>query len=88
MDPTLQLILRILALAVSAAGIAIVMLAPLIVDRRGLAARKTLDARLVEHLPPEEQEKLRRQSAILDIKLRGLLIGTPGFILILIAFAR
>lgn len=88
MNPTLLLILRILAIAISAAGIGVVFLAPSIVDRRGLAAGKTLDPHLVAHLQPEEQEKFRRESAILDVKLRGLLIGLPGFILILIAFAR
>lgn len=88
MDQTLLLILRILALAIAAGGMFIVFLAPTIVDRRGLAERKTLDQKMVAQLPPEEQEKMRRTSAIMDVKLRGLLVSIPGFILILIVFAR
>ena len=88
MHPTMLLVLRILALAISAVGIAIVFMAPSIVDKRGLADRKPLDPGVVQHLPPEEQDNLRRSAAILDVKLRGLLIGTPGFILILIVFRR
>ena len=86
MNPTLELILRILGLAIAAAGIVVVYLAPKIVDRKGLAARKTVDPKLIEHLSPEEQTKYVRNAAIVDVKLRGLLIAAPGLILILIAF--
>lgn len=86
MNETLQIILRILGLAVTAAGMVVVYLAPRIVDKRGLAAKKTLDPKLVEHMTPEEQDKMRRDSAIVDIKLRGALLAAPGLILILIAF--
>ncbi len=86
MNPTLELILRILGLAIAAAGIVVVYLAPKIVDRKGLAARKTVDPYLIEDLSPEELTKYVRNAAIVDVKLRGLLIAAPGLILILIAF--
>lgn len=86
MDPTLQLILRILGLVLAAAGMVVVFLAPRYVDRKGLADKKQLDPKLLEHLQPEEHQKYRRDAAILDIKLRGMILAAPGLILILIAF--
>ena len=79
-------ILRILGLLVAAAGMAVVYAAPVIVDKRGLAELKKVDPKLMEHYTPEEQAKYKRDSAILDVKLRGLLLAAPGFILILIGF--
>jgi len=87
MNPTLELVLRIIGVLIAAAGIAVVWLAPRIAEKRGLIDRKKIDPKLVEHMQPEEQEKYRREAAILDVKLYGLLIGTPGFVLILIAFS-
>jgi hypothetical protein len=87
MNATLEWILRILGLLFAGAGLAVVYAAPRIVDKRGLAERKTVDPRLVDHYSPEEQAKFKRDSAILDIKLRGLLLAAPGFVLILIAFS-
>ena len=88
MNETLELILRILGLALSAAGLVVVYAAPHIVDKRGLVGRKKIPPELVEHMTPEEQDKFRRDSAILDVKFRGLLLAAPGFIMILIAFHR
>ena len=86
MNPTLQLILRILGLTISGIGIIIVYLAPKIVDHYGLAEKKQLDPRLLEALDSQQQTKYRRDAAILDVKLRGLLVASPGFALILVAF--
>jgi hypothetical protein len=79
-------ILRILGLLIAAAGLIVVYGAPSIVDRKGLAAKKKFDPKYEENLPPEELEKHHRNAAILDVKLYGLLISAPGFILTLIAF--
>ncbi|MDD2442541.1 MAG: hypothetical protein PHG76_10525 [Eubacteriales bacterium] len=87
MNPTLELILRILGLVIAAGGLVVVYMAPRIVDKKGLAAQKTLPPDLDEMMTPEEKDKYRRDSAILDIKLRGLLLAAPGFVLILIAFS-
>jgi hypothetical protein len=84
MDPTVELIMRILGFILAGIGLVIVYAAPKIVDRKGLAAKKEVDPRVLEHLPAENLEKYKR--AILDVKLRGLIFAAPGFILILIAF--
>ncbi len=87
MNATLELILRILGLVIAAGGLVIVYMAPRVVDKKGLAAKKTLPPDMDEMMTPEEKDKYRRDSAILDIKLRGLLLAVPGFVLILIAFS-
>lgn len=86
MSKTVELIIRIAGLLIAAVGLCVVYLAPKIVDRRGLADKKEVPPDLVEAMTPEEKEKHRRDSAILDVKLRGLLIAAPGFVLILIGF--
>jgi hypothetical protein len=86
MDPTVELIMRILGFILAGIGLVIVYAAPKIVDRRGLAAKKEVDPRVLEHLPAENLEKYKRDAAILDVKLRGLIFAAPGFVLILIAF--
>lgn len=88
MNETLQIILRILGIALAVAGLAVVYAAPRIVDKRGLVGRRPVKPEYLEHMTPEEQDKFRRDSAILDVKLRALLLAAPGFILILIAFRR
>jgi hypothetical protein len=86
MDETLKLILQILGLAITAAGMIVVGLAARIVDKKGLAEKKQIDPALLEHYSPEDQAKMRRDAAITDIKLRGAVLAVPGLILILIAF--
>ncbi len=86
MNPTLELILRILGILLAIAGLVVVYGAPRMVDKKGLAEKKQVDPKYLEHLSPEEQEKYKRQAAILDVKLKGLVLAAPGFILILIAF--
>ena len=86
MSQTIELIIRVFGLLIAAAGLCVVYLAPKIVDKRGLADHKKVPPDLAEAMSPEEQQKHRRDSAILDVKLRGLMIAAPGFILILIGF--
>lgn len=86
MNVTLILILRILGLLIAAAGVTVIFAASKIVEIRGLAEKKPDDPSLPETLSAEEKAKLKRESAVLDIKLRGLAIAAPGFILVLIAF--
>ena len=86
MNVTVELILRILGFLLAACGLVVVYAAPRIVDKRGLAARKEIPPDMQEMMTAEEKDKYRRDSAILDVKLRGLLLSAPGFVLILIAF--
>ncbi|MDD4461588.1 MAG: hypothetical protein PHP94_04670 [Eubacteriales bacterium] len=87
MSQTTELILRIIGLIIAAVGLAVVYLAPRIVDRKHLDVGRQVDPKVAEHLTPEELANYRRDGAILDIKLKGLLLAAPGFVLILIAFA-
>ena len=87
MDPVLRLILTIIGFILAGIGLVIVYAAPTIVDRKGLAEKTTIDPKMIEHMPPETHDKYRRDKAILDVKLKGLLFGAPGFILILIVFS-
>jgi len=86
MNDTIVLVLRILGIALTAVGMILVWLAPWIVKKYGLTARKKIDPKLTGHMSEEELEKFRQESAVLDVKLRSLLVALPGLILILIAF--
>jgi hypothetical protein len=87
MNETVELILRILGLLIALAGLAVVYAAPRIVDKRDLASRKKIPPDMENMMTPEEKEKYKRDMAILDVKLRGLILASPGFVLILIAFS-
>lgn len=87
MDPILLLIMRIVGFILAGIGLFIVFAAPKTVDRKGLAAERKIDPGLAERFSPEEQEKYKRDMAILDVKLRGLIFAAPGLILILIAYS-
>lgn len=82
MDPTLKLVLTILFGVVALAGLLVVLLAPVVVDKRGLAAKKKVDPRIAESLPEEQIAKYRRDSAILDVKLVGVALAVPSLFLI------
>ena len=86
MNETIELVLRILGLVIAACGLVVVYAAPKIVDRRGLAEHKQIPPDMLEMMTPEEKDKYRRDMAVLDVKLRGLLIAAPGFVMILIGF--
>ena len=86
MDPTLELILRILGLLIAAAGLVVVYGAARIVDKKALVSKRQIPAEMAEVMTEEEKNKYRRDMAILDVKLKGLALAAPGFILILIAF--
>lgn len=86
MNQTLELILRILGLLIAIAGLIVVYRAPRITDQQGLAEQKMIPPDMETVMTPEEKDKYRRDMAILDVKLRGLLIAAPGFIMILIGF--
>ena len=87
MNETVELILRILGLLIALAGLAVVYAAPRIVDKRDLASRKKIPPDMENMMTPEEKEKYKRDMAILDVKLRGLILASPVFVLILIAFS-
>lgn len=87
MTDTMEMLLRILGFILAGAGLIIVYAAPRIVDSKGLADRKQVDPKMAEVMTEEEMKKYRRDGAILDVKLRGLLLAAPGFALILFVFS-
>lgn len=88
MSETLELILRILGLIIATAGMIVVYAAPKIVAKKGLAEKKQIPPEHLEKMSEEEQKKFRLDSAILDVKLKGLMLAAPGLVLILIAFRK
>lgn len=80
---------KILMIAVGAVltlvGLVVVYAAPAIVDRKGLAANRKVDPKILENLPPEEIDRYRRDGAILDLKIKGVAFAVPGMLLIVIA---
>jgi hypothetical protein len=84
MDPTLKLVLEILCGVAALVGLVIVYAAPAIVDKRGLAAKHKVDPRILEHLPPEQLDRYRRDGAILNVKLVGVGIAVPTLLAIVL----
>lgn len=80
------IILKIAGLIIALAGIVLVYAAPKIVDKKNLAEKKQIDPERVAMLTEEEVTKFKRDSAILDLKIKGLLVALPGFVLILVMF--
>ncbi len=80
--------MRISGLLIAAAGLLLVYLAPKIVSKRQLADKVQLSSDLFQELSEDEVKKVRRDRAILNLKLKGLLLASPGLILILIGFSR
>jgi hypothetical protein len=82
-------ILKILMIAIGAVltlvGLVVVYAAPAIVDKKGLAANRKVDPKILEHMPPEEIDRYRRDGAILDLKIKGVAFAVPGMLLIVIA---
>ena len=66
------------------AGVAIVYAAPKIVEKKGLAEKKKVDPERIEGLDDDAKRKFRKESAILDIKVKGILVALPGAILIMV----
>jgi hypothetical protein len=87
MNPTVRIVLIVLGLLIGAAGVIIVYLAPKIVAKSGLAEKKPIDPALAENLTAEQQEKHRFDMAVLDVKIKGLLVAAPGFILLLVMYS-
>jgi hypothetical protein len=86
MGRTLEIILQVLGILILAVGVFIVYAAPRIVEKRRLDEKKTVDAERAEGLTEEEIRKIKRESAILDLKIKGVFVALPGAILILIMY--
>lgn len=86
MTETGEIVLKVIGLILALAGMVVVFLAARIVDSRGLADKKQVDSKVADEMTPEDLAKYKRDSAILDVKLRGLFLAAPGFVIILFIF--
>lgn len=86
MNETLEIVLKILGAVIGLAGLVVVYGAPKIVDAKKLDEKKQVDPERVANLDEEQVKKFRRDTAILDVKIKGLLIAVPGFIILLIMY--
>ena len=84
MPPVVETVLTVLGGILVLAGIVIVYLAPKIVEKKKLDETKEIDPERVAGLNEEGISKFRKESAILDVKVKGILIALPGAVLILI----
>lgn len=81
-----EIILKVLGSLLAAAGLVVIYAAPKIVDVRKLDKKKKVDPERVAGLDDDGIKKYKRDSAILDVKIKGLLLALPGFVIILIMF--
>lgn len=86
MNDILQLLLKITGGILGLAGLIVVYAAPYIVDKRNLAEKKEIDPEQTAKMNEEEAKKFKRDSAILDVKIKGIMIAMPGFLIILVLF--
>ena len=82
MDPILKIVLEVLGGIIAFIGLLIVYMAPRIVDKRGLAEKHKVDPRMLEHLPPDQLDRYKRDGAILNVKLVGIAFAVPAMLLI------
>jgi hypothetical protein len=68
------------------AGLIVIYSAPKIVKKYKLDEKKEIDPQRTENLNEEGIEKFKFDSAVLDVKIKGILIALPGFLVILILF--
>ncbi len=87
MDRTLEIVLKILGIVIMAAGFVLVYAAPKIVDKYRLDAKaRPAPDQAEEGMDEEQLRKIRRESAILSLKIKGVLIALPGALMILILY--
>jgi hypothetical protein len=79
-----MLVLKVLGILLVVAGVAMVFMARQIVEKYNLShnAKVGFDHEMSE----EELEQFKLSKATVNMKMLGMLVALPGFILILIAF--
>lgn len=86
MNEILDIILKVVGALFAVAGLIVVYGAGKIVEAKKLDEKKKVDPERTAMLDEEQIKKFRREQAILDVKIAGILIALPGFILLLILF--
>jgi hypothetical protein len=79
-----MLVLKVLGILLVVAGVAMVFMARQIVEKYNLSHKAKVD---FEHeMGEEELKEFKKGKAAVNMKMLGMLVALPGFILILIAF--
>ncbi len=86
MPDLLRIILTVFSAVSILSGMLLVFAAPLLVKKKKLDEKKVVDPERIEGLDEEAIRKFKRDSAILDLKVKGVLIALPGAIIILVLF--
>lgn len=81
-------VLKIIALVIVVIGVIVVFAARPLSRHFHLQEKVKLDPHFTEGMDEEMLLRYREQKAILQMKLYGLLLASPGFILILVLFKR
>lgn len=81
-----EITLKIIGAILGLLGLIIVYAAPKIVEKKKLDEKREVDSNRIEGLSEEEVLKFKKDSAILDVKIKGLMVALPGFLIILIMF--
>jgi hypothetical protein len=86
MEEWLDILLRIIGTMIGLAGLVVVYAAPQLVKKYKLDEKKSIDPERLAVLDESEIAKYKFDTAVLDIKLKGLILAMPGFVLLLILF--
>lgn len=86
MGEALSVALKILGVVIALAGMVVVYAAPKIVSKYKLDEKKVIDPERVQNLNEEGVQKFKKDAAIVDVKIKGVLLALPGLIIILIMF--
>lgn len=84
----LKTILTVLGGILVLTGVVIVYAASKIVDKKKLDEKTKIDMKRVENLNEEGVKKFKRDSAILDVKLKGIMIAFPGAVILLVLLRK
>ena len=88
MGTAAQIIMKILGGLIAIAGLVVIYGAAKIVDLKKLDEKKQVDPQRTAMMDEEQIKKFKRDTAILDVKIKGVLIAIPGFIILLVMFKR
>ncbi len=86
MNETVEIVLKVVGGIIAIAGLVVVYGASKIVDMKKLDEKKKMDPQRTAMMDEEQIKKFKRDTAILDVKIKGILIALPGFVLLLVLF--
>ena len=86
MNTTMEIILKIAGAVIALAGLAVIYGASKIVKAKNLDEKKKVDPERTALMDEEQLKKYKHDAAVLDVKIKGVLVALPGFIILLVMF--